>query len=237
MGVRPILSGWRVGSFIEMRRLLHWLIAKPAIYELVQKLAGTDSLDRRTSLLIGPLTESDERAFVLDVGGGTGRSRRIWPAHWRYVCLDPDPHKSISSNETITRVVGDASKLPLAAGSADVIVMRLMAHHLDDRHLERALEEASKSLRRGGSLLLIDPIWKHRRLLSRFLWRYDVGRHPRTSQALESFVSSRFTVDRTDAWTTLHEFVLVLAHPKPDRRPAIMAGPSGVAAQRATTDL
>jgi ubiquinone/menaquinone biosynthesis C-methylase UbiE len=56
----------------------------------------------------------------------------------------------------IAWVDGHAEALPLADGSQDAAVMALMLHHLTTAHKQRALGEAQRILKPGGSLYVAD---------------------------------------------------------------------------------
>ena len=194
-----------------MRRFMHWLVARPGVYEFVQWVAGTNALDRRVAPLVETAIDNREEGLVVDVGGGTGRARRVWPATWEYVCIEPDPQKILPTTAGFDRIIGDATRLPVQDNSVDIVMMRLMAHHLDETAFGLALAEVERVLRLGGRLLFVEPIWCGRRWLSRLLWRYDVGRHPRSMEVLTSALASKLDIAQIDQFQTLHRFVFVLA--------------------------
>src|SRR5437868_9654473 len=69
--------------------LLHRVVARPGVYELVQTMLGAArSREKLRRLLanVGAIT-------VLDVGAGTGNGLRVLPAEARYLWLDNDPQK------------------------------------------------------------------------------------------------------------------------------------------------
>lgn len=197
-----------------MRRVLQWLVARPRIYDLVQFMAGTSSLDARTASLISAKLDRQRRAVVIDVGGGTGLGRRIWPKNWLYVCVEPDPGKAVPAHEGDSRVIGDGQCLPFGDHLAQAVMMRLVAHHLDDIQFEWTLGEIVRVLNRDGLFLFIDPVWAQSSLLSRVLWRYDVGRHPRTIEALVSRLQQYFELDAIDSFKTRHRFLISIGHPR-----------------------
>lgn len=94
---------------------------------------------------------------VLDVGGGTGAHAR-WLAEdgheVRLVDVVP-AHVAVAAGlPGVTAEVGDARELPVADGSADVVLLLGPLYHLteaDDRAL--ALAEAHRALRPGGTLV------------------------------------------------------------------------------------
>src|SRR5215472_6521672 len=100
--------------------LLTWLIHKiasnPVVYDVSQKIAGSGPLD---PVLAKVTSTAAANARVLDVGGGTGRSRHLWPRTCTYVLIDSDA-VMLSGLAAARRpgfpVRGDATKLPIARG-------------------------------------------------------------------------------------------------------------------------
>ena len=62
----------------------HNAAARPWVYNLIQRLAGQRQVLQRMSRQTATICAET----VVDVGGGTGASRRLWPAGCRYICLD-----------------------------------------------------------------------------------------------------------------------------------------------------
>ncbi|MEV0677407.1 class I SAM-dependent methyltransferase [Actinosynnema sp. NPDC050436] len=96
-------------------------------------------------------------ARVLDVGGGTGVHARWLASDGHAVHLVdvvPAHVDSASRLPGVTAAVGDARDLPVADGSADVVMLMGPLYHLvsaEDR--ARALAEARRALRPGGVLV------------------------------------------------------------------------------------
>lgn len=95
---------------------------------------------------------------VLDVGGGPG----VY-AHWlselghRVTLVDPVPlhvQQARERDARIVAIVGDARDVPVAGASADVVLMLGPLYHLTDpQDRMRALAEATRCLRPGGTLM------------------------------------------------------------------------------------
>jgi SAM-dependent methyltransferase len=82
--------------------------------------------------------------LVLDVGGGREAPLdAAWPAAVRRVRVDAFPHVRPD-------VVADAVALPFRAGVADAVVMCELLEHLAEPR--RAIDDATRTLRRGGTL-------------------------------------------------------------------------------------
>ena len=63
-------------------------------------------------------------------------------------------------------------------------------------------------------VVFLDALRNDDRMLSRWLWRFDRGRHPRTRDRLRDALERRLVVERESAFTVLHEYVLWVATPR-----------------------
>jgi SAM-dependent methyltransferase len=113
-------------------------------------------LDRRLGLKAGD---------VLSVGCGWHPGRHLFPAPaFRLVGADADPAKVAGVLETGRAdegVVGYAGRLGLAPRSFDVVLYRLVLHHLAFQGpLGPCFAEAAQLLRPGGALIAVEPgLW------------------------------------------------------------------------------
>jgi SAM-dependent methyltransferase len=198
-----------------MNRLMERWVRSPAVYDLVQRLAGDARLRKRLAPHARALPAG---ATVVDIGGGTG----LWyqPAlAIRYICLDLDWLKlrRFKGRWPDGRaVVADATRCPLRSSTADAVVCMKVTHHLDDGGLDGVLREAARILRPGGVLLLADAV-QSPRLVSQLLWRLDRGSHPRTADAIRRSLTSKFAVTDVEPFRIplFHEFVLCVARREP----------------------
>jgi malonyl-CoA O-methyltransferase len=98
---------------------------------------------------------------ILDVGCGTGRLLlrlgEAYPAA-RLTGVDPAPGMAriAGHRDGIAAMVGVAERLPLRAGSADLVVTTMSFHHWADQRL--GLAEIRRVLAPGGHLLLADAV-------------------------------------------------------------------------------
>lgn len=84
------------------------------------------------------------KGVVLDVGGGREAPLdTAWPQEAIRYRIDAFPHVQ-------PRLVGDATKLPIRAGSVDGVVMSELLEHVEQP--ARAIAEARRVLRTGGVL-------------------------------------------------------------------------------------
>ena len=102
---------------------------------------------------------------VLSVGSGWHPGRHMFPAPaFRLVGVDADPAKVqgvIETGRADDAMVGQAGALDLPDGSFDVVLYRLVLHHLVFQGpLEPCFAEARRLLRPGGALVAIEPgLW------------------------------------------------------------------------------
>jgi SAM-dependent methyltransferase len=106
-----------------------------------------------------------EGGDVLSVGCGWHPGRHLFPAPaFRLIGADADPAKVAGVLETGRAddgVVGYAGRLGLAPRSFDVVLYRLVLHHLVFQGpLAPCFAEAAQLLRPGGALIAIEPgLW------------------------------------------------------------------------------
>ena len=78
--------------------------------------------------------------------------------------------------------------------------------------LEALVSEVVRVLRPGGRFIFMDAVKTDSRV-SRLLWHYDRGAHPRTKPELESHLKPRFKMVREEAAWHLHLYFLFLLEP------------------------
>jgi SAM-dependent methyltransferase len=111
-----------------------------------------DLLDRRLGLKGGE---------VLSVGSGWHPGRHLFPRPaWRMTGVEINP-AMLESEELDAGVEGRAGELPFGPGSFDVVLYRLVLHHVVFQGpLAPAFEEAARLLRPGGAMVAVEPgLW------------------------------------------------------------------------------
>jgi SAM-dependent methyltransferase len=102
---------------------------------------------------------------VLSVGAGWHPGRHLFPAPaFRLVAVDADPRyaEGLRATERADQVlVGRAGRLGLAPATFDVVLYRLVLHHIADQGpLAPCFAEAASLLRPGGAMIAIEPgLW------------------------------------------------------------------------------
>jgi SAM-dependent methyltransferase len=103
---------------------------------------------------------------VLSVGAGWHPGRHLFPAPaFRLTAADADPAKVagvLASGRADAGRVGWAGRLELPPASFDVVLYRLVLHHLAYRDpLAPVFVEAASLLRPGGALVAVEPGRRH----------------------------------------------------------------------------
>ena len=197
MKINPLTAIIEMGNKIAVH---------PWIYDQIQTLAGQkQSLER-----ISKQTAALHPEIVVDVGGGTGLWRTLWPAGCRYVCLDIEFPKLQGFRSKVPlglAALSDATRMCIASGSADVVMCVAIMHHLTDMMIDQVFEESLRVLRSNGQLVLLDPVLNRERWMGRILWRLDRGSYPRTEEDLRTKLENRFKISHWERFAIYHEYV------------------------------
>jgi SAM-dependent methyltransferase len=119
-----------------------------------------DQEQRRERALLERRLGLDE-GDVLSVGCGWHPGRHLFPRPaWRMTGVEINP-AMLESDELDAGVEGRAGELPFEPGSFDVVLYRLVLHHVVFQSpLGPVFEEAARLLRPGGAMVAIEPgLW------------------------------------------------------------------------------
>ncbi len=195
-----------------LTRIVHRVVGNPWVYDQLQFLGGGSYIHRR---LVARITPVNPSALVLDLGGGTGIARRLWPPTCTYVCLDLDPVKLcrfLNKRSDAIALLSDATCVPIRNRSVDIVLCTFVAHHLPDELLERLISESVRVLKSHGKFIFMDPVL-NRSWVARLLWRFDRGSYPRSSDALHRALSARFENIHQEQFELLHRYLLWIGKP------------------------
>jgi ubiquinone/menaquinone biosynthesis C-methylase UbiE len=195
-------------------KLVRLLASNPWIYELSHRVARTHRLD---PVLAAQTNGVSSGSRVLDVGGGAGSAQGLWSSDCLYVCLDIDEAMVRAFRPRRRRSVAlqaDAIRMPISDHSVDQVLCKFVCHHIPDESLGDLFQEARRVLKDSGRLLLVEPVWRSDSTVSRLLWRYDRGSHPRTPESLSASMSKHFEVHHTESLKTWHTYAFYVATPR-----------------------
>ncbi len=133
---------------------------------------------------------------ILEIGAGTGKNLPLYRAAERVVALEPDPAMRARAHDAVLEarvpvdvVEGDGMALPFPDASFDAVVFSLVLCTVPD--MERALAEARRVLRPGGTLRFYEHVRADDPRLARWQDRFErpwgwVGRgcHPNRDTAV-----------------------------------------------------
>ncbi len=194
-------------------RLERWaaaLVSRPLFYDAIQNLAGQAKVAAR---LRGALAGIGPIARVLDVGSADGGFAARLGVDPVFVDFDPRPLIALRRRRPDSRpVAADATLLPFRDGAFDTVLCVAVAHHLDDEQLERAVSELGRVAHR--SLVFLDALRDDDRSTSRWLWRLDRGRNPRTAGELRRALERRFRLASEEEFTVYHRYVIWVGAPR-----------------------
>lgn len=200
----------RMNSLMKRTKILHRIVANTWIYDHAQLLVGARQVHNHIAAQIAYLCSA---TVVLDLGGGTGTLRRLWPATRAYICLDIDLQKLRRFKRKYPdgiALLSDATHSPIRSGSVDVVLCMVVAHHVPDSLLIPLIGESGRVLKRTGRFIFMDAIWNPQRWIGRLLWKYDRGSYPRTGEVLLSTLSHHYTITRSERFSVFHEYILCI---------------------------
>ena len=211
-----------------LTRALHWLVQRPLAYDAAMMVVGARHVERILKQNVATLKL---QGVVIDVGGGTGMWKPLFPSHCRHMCFDVDALKLrgfLAKDSDGVAVLANATELPLADASVDTVICAFIAHHLTDHEYRAMVDEAWRVLKQGGVFIFADPLWEPERWRGRILWRYDVGRFPRTRECHRDAVLRRFSLRTEQRFAVVHSYMLLIGRKRVTAQNHVVQPPRGV---------
>jgi len=192
------------------------LVKNPIIYDFIQFIFGKPKMDRILLSEIRKLNLSSN-AKILDLGGGTGFHRDLFPKTMQYVCLDSDLSKlEVSSKRNLDddTVQGNATQIPFEAKSYDLVLLTGVTHHVSDQALPGLLSEAQRVLQSKGHLVLFDPVYSRKNPLGSLFLKLDLGKFGRGRDQLYNILVEKFFPTQTIDFTMIHTYLVFVGTSK-----------------------
>jgi SAM-dependent methyltransferase len=202
-----------------IKGLMHAIVATPTGYSLCQRTIGAGEISQRIRDFV-----PSGHSRVLDIGAGSGYARRMWPEEADYFPIDIDQRMLRAGGHPLA-VQSDAAELPIVDGSMDMVLCKQVSHHVPEDRLDHLFDEIRRVLRPDGRFLFMDCV-KIDGAVSKLLWRYDRGAHPRPESELVARLGRCFKVLHHEAHRNLHQYVLYLLAPiEPQERTSARQAP------------
>jgi len=101
----------------------------------------------------------EEKAKLLDLGGGTGELPKYLPEHVEITIADPSQamlNKALqkSYSQKVEHIVADGAELPFDDNSFDYITISDALHHF--REVDQAVTETERVLKKGGKIFILE---------------------------------------------------------------------------------
>lgn len=181
-----------------MRRLIHSLLAHPAVFEWQQRLCNNYAVLREH---FGPFLQVKDKD-ILEIGCSTGicASFAVDMEDNRYTGIDIEPQYVDYARPRYPAgrfVSMDARELTFADDSFDVIMFVGALHHMPDEVIRSCFRQIKRVLRPDGVVLSAEPLFTPGKPLSNFLLRHDRGRHIRNVAGYRCLFDG-FSVARQD---------------------------------------
>ena len=176
------------------KKILHRIVANPWVYDRIQVFFGARQNQQRVAQHISAVTPA---SLILDLGGGTGIFREIWPSTCTYICLDNDIVKLrgfLNKYTDGTALLADATRIPIRSNSVDFVLCTSMSHHVHEDVLAHLIQEGIRVLKGTGKFIFMDGVLRPESWKNRFLWKLDRGLFPHTEEVLRSLISSHFQI-------------------------------------------
>ena len=194
-----------------LRKAVHKIASDGPVYDLIQTALGIKFLYSRIQHVLNAQAGYRD---VLDLGGGTGRILTLLDSACKYYCLDNEAPKLLQFRKRTDHgmaILGDATRVPVADASMDLVICVAVSHHLNDAELQRMLQEIARILRSGGRLIFYDALWERTWLPGRLLWSFDRGSHPRPKTTLLKILTEHLRIVHQEDMRLAHEYVLLVA--------------------------
>lgn len=203
-------------------RILHWIVALPWCYDLLQFIVHGHGVHDRLERQLA--NRRPENAVVVDFGGGTGTLSRLWPEGATYICMDIDAQKLKGFHDKFPGAIAlqsDGVQTGIKSNSVDVVMVEFVLHHIRDEDLSAFLGEITRILKPSGFLLFVDGVYASTRWISRLLWHFDRGSHPRTYETIQKALKEHFEVRHWDEFARIYACVIAVCEtaPRPTTNP------------------
>jgi 2-polyprenyl-3-methyl-5-hydroxy-6-metoxy-1,4-benzoquinol methylase len=184
----------------QRHRGLYGLLAKPAIYEFIQRLVGGPKGRVFLKNFVDSHVAPRQGSRILDIGCGPGTILKNIPEtlNCHYCGFDMNPAYIEAAQAQyghrgrfFCKRVSEASLD--GAGTFDIVLAIGVLHHLNDVEAQTLIQLAHHVLVSGGYLVTLDPVFvPGQNRIARFLISRDRGKFVRSPEGYQSLAHSIF---------------------------------------------
>lgn len=174
---------------------LYRILRNPRAYSGLQRALTRG--DSTLATFVARHVRPDSGATLIDFGAGTGAVRAVLPDSVSYVAIEPNSayceamREAFGSSASIE--CGAVETLERHTGTADIVLVLAVLHHVDDAEARRIMAAAHGALRAGGRLVTIDPcLHDGQHPVARLLARVDRGPYVRSPAAYAALAKAAF---------------------------------------------
>ncbi len=147
-----------------------------------------------------------DKGSILDIGCGTGYFSRLFK-NAKYVGIDNSEKYISFANKKYGGkfFVMDATKMNFNKSVFDSILMLSFLHHLPNNELKRVFSDTKRVLKKGGRLLIIDPVpvREQSNFIRKFIFKNDRGHYGRSKIEVIKLLKPYFKLDKYEVRDSL----------------------------------
>jgi ubiquinone/menaquinone biosynthesis C-methylase UbiE len=190
-----------------LRTIAHRLLESPVVFQLQQRLCNNYSSLKEAF----PDYFDVIGKYILDVGCSTAAcaGQIIDMEKNSYVGVDIDPKyvELAKKMHPCGRFLhGDARTLPFDNDSFDLVMFNGVWHHMDDDLIRSCMKEVSRVLRRTGSIVVSEPVFRSDWPVSTWLLKNDRGKYIRDRAGYRALFEGLSIVEERTLRIAMHEF-------------------------------
>jgi ubiquinone/menaquinone biosynthesis C-methylase UbiE len=198
-------------------KLLHKILEIPLVFHLQQKICN--NYENIFSEFSDYLKCNNKK--IIEIGCSTGfcASKIIDMKNNHYTGVDIQPEyinkaKLLFPNGNF--ICQDARSLKFNDSSFDIALFNGVVHHMDDDLFKNCLNEVKRIIKNDGLILISEPVFNYKDLLSTIFLKLDRGKYIRKFEQYSKLITDlNLNIKRTRFFRfSLHKFVSFVVNKK-----------------------
>lgn len=191
-----------------MLKFFHRLLENPKIYEVMQKLLGGGRVYKAIREFIEVQLKNISNNNVLDVGCGTGFLSDCFTGAYTGVDINETYIKKAETKRKRVFMVADATELPFAPETYDLVFTLGVLHHLESGNRKKLMNELWRVCKLGGKIIIVDGVIPSNRLnfLGFILAKLDRGRYKIRGKKFREMINDSYSFSKKITFTNIIRF-------------------------------